>query len=105
MERRDFTQAAGGVLTAALALAIAATPAVRASADEAQARDLVRAMSDYLAAQDRLAFAYDATLEVVTKDDQKLAVASCRSRRCARSPHHGVAPPVGPDPRRSSPRP
>jgi len=66
----------GVVLTAALALAIAMAPADRANADEAQARELLNAMSDYLAAQDRLAFAYDATLEVVTKDDQKLAVAS-----------------------------
>ena len=33
-------------------------------------------MSDYLAAQDRIAFDYDSTFEVVTKNDQKLGIAS-----------------------------
>lgn len=36
-------------------------------------------MSDYMAAQKSLSFAFDATLEVVTKDDQKLALASSGS--------------------------
>lgn len=76
MKTKGFTLSAGGVLTAALTLALGAMPAVRVNADEAQARELVKAMSDYLAAQDRLAFAYDATLEVVTKEDQKLGIAS-----------------------------
>ena len=54
------------------------------SADEADAKRLLKAMSDYLAAQKTLSFDYDATLEVVTKEDQKLALeigrASCRER-------------------------
>ena len=45
-------------------------------ADEADARRLLKAMSDYMAAQKSLSFGYDATLEVVTKDEQKLALAS-----------------------------
>jgi hypothetical protein len=47
-----------------------------ASSDEADAKSLLKAMSDYMAAQVEISFEYDATLEVVTKDDQKLALAS-----------------------------
>lgn len=45
-------------------------------ADEAYAKSQLKAMSDYMAAQKTVSFAYDATLEVVTKDHQKLALAS-----------------------------
>ena len=45
-------------------------------ADEADARRILKAMSDYMAAQESISFGFDATLEVVTKDDQKLALAS-----------------------------
>ena len=44
--------------------------------DAPQARELLKAMSDYMAAQDRLAVDYDATFEVVTNAGQKLALAS-----------------------------
>jgi hypothetical protein len=47
-----------------------------ARADEADAKSLLKAMSDYMAAQDAISFGFDATLEVVTKDGQKLALAS-----------------------------
>jgi hypothetical protein len=47
-----------------------------ASADEADAKRLLKAMSKYLAAQQAISFAYDAVLEVVTKDEQILALAS-----------------------------
>jgi hypothetical protein len=46
------------------------------SADEADAKRLLKAMSDYLAAQQAISFEYDAILEVITKDGQKLALAS-----------------------------
>jgi hypothetical protein len=46
------------------------------SADEADAKRLLKSMTDYLAAQEVLSFDYDATLEVVTQEDQKLALAS-----------------------------
>jgi hypothetical protein len=46
------------------------------SADEADAKRLLKAMSDYLAAQQAISFEYDATLEVITKEEQKLALAS-----------------------------
>jgi len=48
----------------------------RASADEADARNLFKAMSDYMAAQKAIAFQYDTDLEIVTKDKQKLGLAS-----------------------------
>ena len=47
-----------------------------AVADEAQARRLLKAMTDYVGAQQAIAFDYDATLEVVTKDRQKLELAA-----------------------------
>jgi hypothetical protein len=47
-----------------------------AVADEAQAKSLVKAMSDYLAAQNTLSFDFDSMLEVVTKEGQKIGLAS-----------------------------
>ena len=47
-----------------------------ARADEADAKRLLKAMSDYMAAQKAISFGFDATLEVITKDNQKLALAS-----------------------------
>jgi len=46
------------------------------SADEADAQRILKAMSDYMGAQKSLAFEFDAVLEVVTTDDQILALAS-----------------------------
>ena len=45
-------------------------------ADEADAKRILKAMSDHMADQKAISFGFDATLEVVTKDDQKLALAS-----------------------------
>lgn len=44
--------------------------------DSAEAKKLLKAMSDYLAAQKAISFAYDANLQVVTNSDQKLGLAS-----------------------------
>ena len=55
---------------------LAACLALPASADEADARRIVKAMSDYLAAQATLSFDYDSTLEVVTADGMKVDLAS-----------------------------
>ncbi len=44
--------------------------------DSAEAKKMLKAMSDYLAAQKAISFEYNGTLEVVTNDDQKLALAS-----------------------------
>lgn len=61
---------------AALALTIGLTVAPEAHADEADARNLLKAMSDYLAAQETFSFEYDRILELVTDEQQKLALAS-----------------------------
>jgi hypothetical protein len=65
--------AATGAAMVALA-ALAAPPP--AQADEAHARELLQAMSDYLGAQSALAFDFDVSLEVVTVEDQRLAIVS-----------------------------
>ena len=57
-----------------LIVILGTSAAVRA--DEADAKRLLKAMSDYMAAQKALSFEYDATLEVVTIEEQKLALAS-----------------------------
>jgi hypothetical protein len=46
------------------------------SADEADAKKLVKAMSDYMASQKAISFAYDTNLEVVTPEHQKILLAS-----------------------------
>jgi len=52
----------------------AASPA--ANAGEAEAKSILKAMSDYLVAQKSISFGYDTNFEVVTKDHQKLLLAS-----------------------------
>jgi len=60
----------------ALSMIVLFGTSMSVSADEADAKRLLKAMSDYMAAQKALSFEYDASLEVVTKDDQKLALVS-----------------------------
>ena len=60
----------------ALSLIVLLGTSTGVSADEADAKKLLKAMSDYLAAQKALSFEYDAALEVVTKDEQILALVS-----------------------------
>ena len=59
------------------AIALAATSPV--SADEADAKRLLKEMSDYLTAQQAISFGFDATLGVVTEGGQKLSIASSGS--------------------------
>jgi len=47
-----------------------------ARGDEAQAKSLLKAMSDYLAAQKAISFDYDSNLELVSTQQQKIALAS-----------------------------
>jgi hypothetical protein len=62
----------------AVALAVTIVPATpfEARADEAEAKNLLKAMSGYLAAQKSLSFAFDTNFEVVTKEQQKLSLMS-----------------------------
>jgi hypothetical protein len=59
------------------AMALVSLPS--AYADEAQAKKLFKAMSDYLAAQNTISFDYDSSLEIITKKDQKIAFVSSGS--------------------------
>ena len=66
------------VACAALAISVmVGVPGARA--DEAQAKQLFKAMSDYMAAQQTISFNFDTSFEVITKDDQKIAFASSGS--------------------------
>jgi len=64
------------VLTASLVLAFGIGATSASLADEADAKRLFKAMSDYLAAQTAISFDYDSTLEVVTAEGQKIGLAS-----------------------------
>jgi len=64
------------VSAVALSLMILLGTSTGVSADEADAKKILKAMSDYMAAQKSISFAYDSDLEVVTKDHQKLALLS-----------------------------
>jgi hypothetical protein len=64
------------IFVIALASTIGLGMPMEASADEASAKALVKAMSDYMAAQKVISFSFDTDLEIVTKDKQKLALAS-----------------------------
>jgi hypothetical protein len=60
---------------AALAMTVmVSVPTARA--DEAQAKQLFKAMSDYMAAQQTISFDFDTSFEVITTDSQKVALAS-----------------------------
>jgi hypothetical protein len=65
-----------GISAVALALIVGLGTSSIVSAGEPEAKSLLKAMSDYLAAQKTISFEYDANLEIVTKDHQKLALAS-----------------------------
>jgi hypothetical protein len=81
-ERPGRTLAAASALLLVLTAWMASSPP--AVADQAQARSLLKAMTDYVGAQRAIAFDYDATLEVVTKDRQKLQLASSGTVSLAR---------------------
>lgn len=65
-----------GSASVAAVLALASVSFSAARADEAQARALFKAMTDYMAAQKAISFDYDSNLEVVSTDKQKLGLAS-----------------------------
>src|SRR6516164_7108217 len=55
---------------------LAAEMALAASANAQEPNKLLKAMSDYMAAQTAISFDFDTNLEVVTKDHQKILLAS-----------------------------
>lgn len=76
---RQAKLAVGCLARLGLAMAIGWTASSLAQADEAYAKSLLKNMSDYLSAQQKISFNYDTDLEVVTKDQQRLALASSGS--------------------------
>jgi hypothetical protein len=80
MSRAAWNSVGRATVTSVAALALAIGLAVPpAAADEAEAKSMLKAMSDYLAAQNSISFAFDTNLEVVTTDQQKLLLASSGS--------------------------
>ena len=74
---RNLTKVtAVGISAALLALMLGLFTPTGVRADEADAKRILKAMSDYMAAQTSISFEFDATLEVVTNEEQKLALAS-----------------------------
>jgi hypothetical protein len=69
----------GALSAVVLSLLVLGPYAGPARADEAQARELLAAMTDYLAAQQTLSFDLDSAVEVVTTDGAKIAIASSGS--------------------------
>jgi hypothetical protein len=68
--------AAAGASALALALVLGTAVSSVARAGEAEAKSLLKAMSDYMAGQKAISFDYDANFEIVTTDDQKIDLAS-----------------------------
>jgi len=64
----------GAVLTLVAAAGVANMSSGRA--DQADAKRLLKAMSDYLGAQKSMSFDYDVNLELVSKQQQKIGLAS-----------------------------
>ncbi len=64
------------ISAAALSLMFVLGAPSESRADEADAKRLLKAMSDYMVSQKAISFGFDATLEIITKDNQKLALAS-----------------------------
>jgi len=67
------------LIAVVLSLILVLGMSMAVSADEADARRLLKAMTEYMAAQKTLSFKYDAILEVVTTQEQTLALASSGS--------------------------
>jgi hypothetical protein len=65
-----------GLCAAAVAVIVGMAAPQQARANEADAKNLLKAMSDYLAAQKAISFDYDTNLEIVTTELQKFALAS-----------------------------
>jgi hypothetical protein len=75
-KRRNLRFLAGVMAASALVGVVGLWPATNAQAGEPDAKGMLKAMSDYLEAQKSISFEYDSNFELVTKDHQKLLLAS-----------------------------
>jgi hypothetical protein len=73
-EPRRMPSALAAISALMLIAGIVTSPS--AMAGEAEAKALLKAMTNYVSAQNAISFDYDVNLEVVTKEHQKLALAS-----------------------------
>jgi len=73
---RKSTRASTRTLFALGLASIFVLGSATASADETDAKRILKAMSDYVASQKSFSFDYDATLDIVTPDDQVIGIAS-----------------------------
>ena len=80
----NVIKTATGISAAACILAAGFIMSPGAEAGEAEAKSLLKAMSDYMAGQQAISFAFDTSLEVVTKDHQKLLLASSGTMQLGR---------------------
>jgi hypothetical protein len=64
------------IIRVLLISAISVGACASAQAGEADAKKLLKEMSDYVTSQKAISFSYDAGLEVMTKDEQKLSLLS-----------------------------
>ncbi|WIY23914.1 DUF2092 domain-containing protein [Parasedimentitalea psychrophila] len=76
MSKNLLTSVTGKLSGPAAILVLGLIAPAETLADEADARSILKSMSDYVASQDAISFGFDANLEVVTKDGQRLALAS-----------------------------
>ena len=76
LARTAFAFSTAMVLSAGIAAVMLCGAPSAAKAADVDAKGLLKAMSDYLASQKAMSFDYDTNLEVVTKDHQKLLLAS-----------------------------
>jgi hypothetical protein len=76
MDKNAYPTARRALAMSVTTLAVLAVTPSGAVADEDFAKASVKKMSEYLASQDVISFEYDANLEVVTKEDQKLGLAA-----------------------------
>jgi len=73
----NITRAVTKWATVLAVIGMAGTTNISAGrADETHAKSLLKAMSDYLAAQKTMSFDYDVNLELVSKQQQKIGLAS-----------------------------
>ena len=72
---RKFTRTVEKWIAVLAVIATAGTANISAGrADEANAKSLLKAMSDYLAAQKAISFDYDSNLEIVSTQQQKIGL-------------------------------
>jgi hypothetical protein len=75
--KSKFTGIAASAVAASVFAILAGSASLTvAHADEAQAKTMLKAMSDYMGAQKAISFEYDSNLEIVSKEKQKFGLAS-----------------------------